>query len=256
MDTLIEAVFDAIATACAPIFVCKQIDTPPDEVDDNGTCGFVDTGEKRLLITAHHVIESFRKAKETHPEAVLAINVGPGNTIALDEISVIDEDAKSLDVAILEFPHLTACGHPCTKQYFPVRQFPIPEALKGEAISLVGYPGILRKGTKTTGQFSPVEIGYTITSVSDRQIILADEHGDRITEGERFQDGQVPLGGFSGSPGYIIRNDGAHLAGFLRAGSKEIDQPVTLPGVIFLSQAHYLNPNGTFDRLRMPWTHC
>jgi hypothetical protein len=125
----------------------------------------------------------------------------------------------------------------------------------GEVITLVGYPGALRKGGRTVGTFSPVPIGYTISSVSDRQIILADEHGDRVVVGQQFQGGTVPLGGFSGSPGYIIRNDGAHLAGFLRAGSKEVDEPIALDGVIFLSPAHYLNPDGTLDRLRMPWQH-
>lgn len=45
MDTLIEAVFDSATAACAPIFVSRRIDSPPDEVQDNGACGFVDIGQ-------------------------------------------------------------------------------------------------------------------------------------------------------------------------------------------------------------------
>lgn len=257
MDPLIDALMDAIQSCCAPVFVCARIDSPASAVDDNGTCGFFETGTRKLLITAHHVVQSFQKMKSVQGEAVFAINVGPGNTIALPEISIIDEEERFLDLAILEFPHLDTCGGPCSKRYFPIRTFPPPLPTTGEALSLVGYPGILRKASEGGGSFSPVSIGYTISSVSERQIVLADEHGDRKVIGRQFSSTEeIPLGGFSGSPGYIIRQDGAHLAGFLRAGSKELDSaPVSLPGVIFFSPAHYITPDGTLDRGRMPWIH-
>src|SRR6266516_1173213 len=120
MNLLVNALMDAIQTCCAPVFVCPRIDSPPSAVDDNATCGFFDSGIRKLLITAQHVIASFRTMKSAKGEAVLAINVGPGNTIGLPEPEILDEDERFLDLAILEFPNLGTCGGVCTKRYFPI----------------------------------------------------------------------------------------------------------------------------------------
>lgn len=257
MAPLIDALMNAIQACCAPAFVCPRIDSPPSTVKDNGSCGFFDTGSRKLLITASHVVQSFREMKSAQGEAILAINVGPGNTIALPELTILDEEAHFLDLVVLEFPHLDSCGNPCTKRYFPIRSFPPLLPKIGEALSLVGYPGVLRKTSEHRGSFSPVSLAYTISSVSERQIVLADEHGDRKVVGKQFSSTEeIPLGGFSGSPGFIIRQGSAHLVGFLRAGSKELSGlPVNLPGVIFLSPSHYLTSDGCLDRGRMPWIH-
>jgi len=255
MNDLIEKLMDKIQRHCAPVFVNSTIEAPPSSVLDNGSCGFFDTGSRKLLITAQHVIQSFRDAKSDHPEAVFAINVGPGNTIALQELNVIDEDRQFLDIAILDFPDLDSCGQPCSKQYFPIQEFPCVLPVAGDALSLVGYPGFLRKANELVGSFGPVSLALSISSVSERTIVLADEKGDRRLEGKDVEGlSELPLGGFSGSPGYVLRRDGVYLAGFLRAGSKSVDQvPFSLPGVVFLSPAHYLLADGRMDRTRMPW---
>ena len=104
--------------------------------------------------------------------------------------------AQFLDLAVLEFRHLDTCGSPCNKQYFPIRSFPPPLAEIGEPLSLVGFPGVLRKTSERSGSFSPVSIAYTISSVSERQIVLADQSGDRKVVGTQFSSTEeVPLGG-------------------------------------------------------------
>ena len=111
---------------------------------------------------------------------------------------------------MLEFRHLDTCGSPCNKQYFPIRSFPPPLAEIGEPLSLVGFPGVLRKTSERSGSFSPVSIAYTISSVSERQIVLADQSGDRKVVGTQFSSTEeVPLGGFSGAeklsgPDYLL----------------------------------------------------
>lgn len=167
---------------------------------------------------------------------------------------VLDEDENTLDLAVIDFPHLDRIQNH-VKRYFPIRQWPIPSAACAEAITIVGFPGALRFTHPSFGAFEPAGLGFTVSSVSDRNIVLADETGTRRTEGGRFKKNEnIPFGGFSGAPAFLFRDDMFHLVGFLRGGSKETNNnaPLSLPGVVFLSPATYLRPDGTFDRLRMP----
>jgi hypothetical protein len=248
-------VMDSIELFCAPIFISPKRDTPPSEIDDNGTCGFIITDTHWLLITAQHVIQKFRDVQKDKGSAYLSITVGPGNTIALPVIQVIDEEAKYLDLAILNFPNLMTTKGPCDKMYFPYRTAPPPVA--GQPISIVGFPNILTQAHEGYGTFEPSSIGYTATSVSERQIVLADEKGDRRIISRDFKKpSDLPLGGFSGSPGYVVRERQLELVGILRAGSKDTaNQKSLLPGVIFLTPLTYLKNDGTLDRSQMPWLH-
>ena len=80
--------------------------------------------------------------------------------------------------------------------------------------------------------------------------------GDRKVRGPLWSSANdVSLGGFSGSPGFVVREKHLHLVGFLRAGSKsDGGAPSVFPGVVLLSPARYLMADGRLDRAAMPWT--
>lgn len=239
----------------AAIWVNLSTTAPPLTVDDNGTCAFIDTGEKQVLITAHHVLAKFRAEKARNPSAGLCVCLGQ-QSVFLDSPIVIDEDESTLDVVVIEFPHLAALNG-CSKRYFPIQEWPIPMPVRGEAVTLVGFPGAFRFSHQSFGTFEPAGLGFVVSSVSDRSIVLADESGSRRTKSRGFrQIDSIPFGGFSGAPAFSFRDDMFQLIGFMRSGSKELDggSPLSLPGVVFLSPATYLLPNGRLDRHRMPIT--
>lgn len=103
----------------APVWFSRGIAEPPASVNDSGSAGFVSAGEHRFLVTAWHVIDGYRAAKRQHPEVVLAVNIGDGNTVALDEPQVIAESA-ALDFATIAFPHLDRNREHTNKDYFPL----------------------------------------------------------------------------------------------------------------------------------------
>ena len=251
---MMDAVMDAAQMCSAAVWVNPTVDARPPSVDGSGSCALVDTGARKLLITADHVLAELYEKRKGNPEAVLCVCLG-SFSISLTEPVVLDRDERVLDLAVIDFPQLDSVrGH--QKRYFPIRQWPIPVAERSEAVTLVGFPGALRFAHRDFGAFEPAGLGFTVTSVSDRSIVLADESGTRKTEGLRFrEDEDIPLGGFSGTPGFVLRGDMFHLIGFLRGGSKRLagEPAMTLPGVAFLSPATYLQPGGTFDRHRMPY---
>lgn len=247
-----DLVLDAIQRCAAPIWASDSRFAPPTSVTDNGTCGFVDTGERRLLLTAHHVLNSFRLHRAQQRDAVLAINLGAGCTVALKdpESRIIDEDAD-LDVAMLTFPEIDEWADQHHKQYFPIRTWPIPSAARGDLIALIGFPGARRVTTEHWGSFEPVGLGLPVTSVSDHSIVLADESGTfRTVNRDRSIGTAIRLGGFSGSPAFLVHPTGPQILGVFRAGPNDHDGAAH--PIIFLSPTRYLRRDGTIDRAMLP----
>lgn len=250
VENLIERAMD-IAEACsAPIWVNKTKTSSPQTVKDSGTCGLFFTGEKFVMITAHHVLKKFSTTQKRHKKCVLCVNIDPGATLVIEDPEVIDED-ESLDIAILNFPGMQSR----TKRYFPIFEWPIALPERGNVITIVGFPGRARFANDTIGVFEPQGIGVSVTSVSDRSILLADESGTRTVSSQGNPiDEQIFLGGFSGAPAFVSRGIRLDFVGIVRAGSKGgRRRKLPTDGVIFISPAHYLKPDGTLDRLRMPW---
>jgi hypothetical protein len=76
-------------------------------VDTNGSYGLIDTGQKKILVTAHHVWSEFKIKRNVEPNLQLLLcleqNFPPA---VLDTRNLIDEDQK-LDLAIFN------SGSPC-----------------------------------------------------------------------------------------------------------------------------------------------
>jgi hypothetical protein len=245
-----DQILDAIQRCAAPIWTNDSLSAPPASVVDSGTCGFIDTGERRLLLTAHHVIEGFRIRKAEQSEAVLAVNLGPGCTVTLDRLDIVDQDAE-LDLAILSFPDLHAWSGEHDKRYFPIRTWPIDAPRRGDLIALIGFPGVRRVAAENYGSFEPVGLGFSVSSASDHNIVLADESETfRTINRDRSIGSAIRLGGFSGSPAFLISPAGPQLVGVFRAGPND-EESASHP-LVFLSPTRYLRPDGTIDRLSMP----
>lgn len=244
-----DLILDEIERRVAPIWASESTTAPPATVDDSGTCGFIFTGERKLLLTAHHVLRAFRTKRASFPAAVLAINLGSGCTVALREPEVVDEH-EELDVAILSFPDLDErTGH--NKRCFPIRIWPIASVRRGDAIALIGFPGALRRTTEAFGSYEPVGFGMIVSNASDHSIVLADESGTfRTVSRHGTASDVVRLGGFSGSPAFLVDPSGPQIVGVFRAGPNEDESATGV--VVFLSPTKYLRPDGMLDRGLLP----
>lgn len=252
-EELRELLLNIAQTCTSPVWFARGLAEPPGNVKDNGSCGFVSGGPHRFIVTAWHVLEGFRAAKKRDPVTVFAVNIGDGNTVALDEPLVIAE-SRDLDLATIEFPHLERTQGRTTKEYFSLDLCPIRRAAIDDAVTIVGFSGEGRQGFETFGKFEPYPITGKATSVSDRRIVISEgkeptrywRHGRQVPEG-------IELGGFSGSPAIGFNRDlKLFLAGVVSDGSARLGC-AGFPGYLNLGSAEYLQPDGTFDHGRMPW---
>lgn len=222
----------------APIWASRGVEEHPREVTHNGTVTFVDLGARRVGVTAHHVLEKYRDERARNPSCGLAVNLGNGVTPFFSDVRVIDHD-EARDIAVLELPNaLERPGH--NKLFFRFR-YPVVSPSRGDAMTVVGYPGALRQTAATWGCFSPHGIGMTVSSTPGNNVMLVDSSGTLRTVSEKTGEPvpHIDPGGMSGSAGFFFHEGDLRLGGFVYEGS---------PGMLFLVPATLLEPDGRLAR--------
>jgi hypothetical protein len=211
------------------------------DVVANGTGTLVNTGQKPLIITNHHVYNKFRLDRANDPHTKLIMS-GAHDTYFVDisEAECLGAD-NNLDLAVLSVPPPIAFNR--GKLFLCPEKWPPPRAEKDMLAVLVGYPGQGRK-VEQSGALgaSPLTAGMRVVSVSDRHFVIADEDQDAHVF---VPEGQKPLanfGGISGSGVYVIRRkgtsfDGGWLAGFVCEEG--------LGHSLVVAHADYINADGT-----------
>jgi hypothetical protein len=215
-----ELIMDCATLCVAPVWASLGESALAASVDHNGTATFIDTGKRRILVTAYHVLAKVREVQAQNPGAGLAVNLASGVTPFYPQFDVVAEDPAA-DIAVLSFPFLQDWrGH--AKRYFPIRQWPIPIPSKGEAVTIVGFPGVMRRTFGSYGSFSPYGIGMVVSNDPGRHVVLANESRLTTVENGVSRPGGIEPGGMSGAAGFILRGDCVHLAGFVYEGNADM----------------------------------
>lgn len=231
---------------CAVPILFINSEGPPsiEKILKNATGVLIDTGEKEILVTCQHVWSAFQK--EFTRNQNLRLGVGcDGLKITLFNPHIIDQDTD-YDIAVFElnFKHALKSKVIYKAACWP----PLLPSVKDPALFL-GYPGSYRyvPGQKGNIFFGKACFIDFVSSVSERNIILADgrnvreirKHGDNCPDlGE--------LGGMSGGPVFIKRNNKHELIGIIRGADNGPH------ATIFASPLYYIKPDGTLDFIHRP----
>ena len=241
---------------CGPIFITPGLRTYPKQMIDSGTYSLMDTGKRRLLVTCHHVWQAYLDYRTKNPDVALCINLGDGDAsiaFAFPERQLIDVDAD-LDLAVFDFEpsqirvNKSQVNH--QKDWFPIRQWPIPKVAEGAHVALMGFPGkrIKKEGMLCT--FITRAVPLKVTGVGHKQIYILNA-GENV---EVFNDIRNWLGGLSGSPAYTLNKNGTSLVGFVKSGFKRTGEETNtgddsiFSGSLTLTHACFLQPDGTLAR--------
>ncbi len=209
-----------------------------EDVITNGGFGLVDTGEKKLLVTCHHVWQGFLQEREQNPKARMYVCLHERLPVAFDKCEPIGQDA-TLDIATFDIsPVLGACGE---HKFFPLNQNPAPRVASGDKLVLLGDQGIFRSLTDAGLEFGVTTYLVRVSSVDGLRFhtSISNIKSKYVRRPVRVPESS-PHGGISGSPCFLIREDRpCQLVGF-----------VTGDWMNYLCFAHAscLNPNGTIKK--------
>lgn len=233
-----DIIEDTVLRYCGPLLFISSLQ-PPIRVLDNATFGLIDTGEKKLLVTCHHVWDYLVTVRQKHPKAEIAANFAPGLTVTISDAEIIDSDSD-LDIAVID-PKLrpSDLSH---LAFFRISKWPIPTVTPGEVVAFVGYPRAGFASFDNHGNFGSLFFGLQVSSVNDRSIMLLNDRPATKLEG--LYGEELPsekASGLSGSPAYRLGAQGLELVGIVRDGR-------STDGLIILTQMCFLNPNGTIRK--------
>jgi len=240
-----DQINEQLSRCAVPIFFINCEGSPSiGKILKNATGVLIDTGGKEILVTCQHVWSGFQD--ECSRNQNLRLGVGcDGLKITLFNPHVIDEDVN-YDIVILElnFKHALKDKVIYKATYWP----PLLPSVKDPALFL-GYPGSYRyvPGQKGNIFFGKACFLDFVSSVSERNIILADEKNVReIRKHMDICPDLGLLGGMSGGPVFIKRNNKHELIGIMRGAG---DGP---HATIFAAPLYYIKPDGTLDFIHRP----
>jgi len=222
-------------------------DPEPGDYMDGGTAGFIDTGSRKLLVTAEHVVSGFKKFQEDYVDASLIL-AGGGHghhPRIINEWKVIDKN-DNVDVATIEIPSNFSINE-LPKRYYCPNSWPPARVQVGEYALIAGYPGEHRSASEKELELPITAIKLSISGVSEKYFTLADDVGHR--EVHKYRKGLSDLnhlGGMSGSPVFVKRNFNLHLAGVLFEGRGGAQ------GVMRGAHIDVIKDKGDIDMLRIP----
>jgi len=201
--------------------------------------------KKCVFVTCHHVLSEFWNLQKVDSSAEMVAYLTSGSTFCeLNGFRIIADDDR-VDVAI--FGGLEDIVEILGHDFIDYESCYLHDPAPGEPVSIVGYPSGNVTVTQKLADFGYMHLGLRASSVSDRQITLANEHGDRhFIDFAIHRRGKIDLGGLSGSPAFVIRNHEYRFVGIV-SECHERDR------TIIISRLGCINPDGTLDYTRIPW---
>jgi len=227
-----------IKPSCGPLFFTTSLEVAGRNVTANGSFGLVDTGEKKLLVTCYHILETFRKLLSEEPNLMLCVVLGKIPEV-LDLKNLIDED-KQFDLATFDMePVLPVCGG---RTFFQVNCEHIHRVKKGDKLAFVGYPGINRHETDKAIFWGTTPHVMIAQDVSDYSVIANTSrvmNVDRELLSEKYEN---PYGGTSGSPCFLVQQfSSVKLVAFVIEHLKGLQ-------IMKFTSLKCLKPDGTIRR--------
>lgn len=209
MSYLEQKITNDLEQYSAPLCFFSKRAFEPQDLVHTATVAFVDTGKDKFLITCHHVWDEFNKMRKESSEMVMAAPIGPKRRlIVLDQLEYIDGNRKFLDIAVLRMPEPAILGLGFNR-YYAAERWPNESARQNELVAMMGYPAQHRQPAENSINFPRAILCDYVTRVTDRQVSIRDDHGNRqqFNHEEGIEQLAKDLGGMSGSPAFPLERD-------------------------------------------------
>lgn len=225
-----------ICPYCGPLFFARSREIATGNVTANGSFSLVDTGQRKLLVTCHHVWTEYQNAYRDNTEFKLLVCLDQNPPVVLDSNQLIDQDER-LDITTFDMtPLLGACFG---RKFYPINQNPPRKVTNGDRLYFLGYPGVFRSATDEGVSFGRMRYAVNTSAVSG-SYFYADISKAKSIYDQKVKSKEDLYGGISGSPCFLVRRDRpVHLLGFANSISLKI---------LRFTHASCLNSDGTIKR--------
>jgi hypothetical protein len=220
------------------------------QILNNGTMCYVDTGTRKIGVTADHVYAKYLEQKATVDSVELQLGE---NTINI-EPRLIDRDSR-LDLATFDVPEVFVTANLETHYHMALKWPPDP-VRPGEVVIHGGYPQVLRDPETKRVHFGFQHFASAVNEVKAEGVIVLDPGRDPYWPGHEGERLNTEYHGQSGGPVYRVID-----ANVSKGGTEPVDR-FELVGFIY-QQLHdlvlarasvFIAPNGTILRELPPIT--
>jgi hypothetical protein len=165
-----------LACHTLPLGLKKDARDKPWEVIHRATFSLLEVGGKHFFVTCAHVLEKFQEMQSSYPNPQLTAYTTIPKFTELFGFRLVDVERKILDVAVF-------CGQEDTvdlpaRSFIPYKGSYLDDPAIGEPVCIVGYPSENIEVSDRRADLNYMQIIFRASSISDRQIVLADERGD------------------------------------------------------------------------------
>jgi hypothetical protein len=194
---------DIVLPTVVPIIHFPKDAKNANEWVSGGTGLLLDTGNKKLLVTADHVMESF-----LGEDGFFTLIGGAGTKpIDISKWKFLDS-CKKRDICTVEVPDSFSPDF-IGKRYCKPRRWPCDAVQKGEEAFFLGFPRAHRSGTPDEISCGIVLIAEFVASVGGPKFILVNEDSPRVPSLHNgFTEYPEHFGGMSGAPVFVHRDEG------------------------------------------------
>jgi hypothetical protein len=249
----IPATLEIVATLLSkhtlPLGLKASSSNQPWAKTDRATFTLLWTGQRHVFATCFHVLKRLQEMQKMNPLAEIVAYMGIPSDLTKTKFAELNgftllDYSKRLDVAV--FRGLEDTVELPGFHFIDYESSYLADPVVGEPVSIVGYPGVNVTVTQKNAGFGFMHIGLMASCVSEQRIILANEHGGRrFTHYDDPTCSKITLGGLSGSPAFVYRDQIPRFVGVV-TDSSDKDQ------TIIISRLGCIKRDGTLDHNAIP----
>jgi len=213
----------------------------------NGTATVINFGNEPIIITAQHVIQSYKDWLMKDKDLIFQI----GN-LKIDPLPRIISESKKHDLVTLRLTEKEreeiAQGEEIGKFAYSPPSWPPDLPVEKDFITFGGFPGTWRQYPASNEIiFDTFSCGAEeIASVSQDKFIVKFSRKDWVESFNNHQHKKLcDLGGLSGSPCFLIKKLPSNILTFSLIGI--VFEFSKMADAMYVTMVHYINKNGVID---------
>ena len=218
-----NALDQALRPFVVPVLVAPNLELRPSEIM-NASGALLNLGDQQCLVTCYHVWKHFQHRNgKNKPGVLVALLKGGHGAFHIKCPTLLTKQGKigladELDLALID---LTGAEFFGVKKCFPFNSATIHDAVQGDTVVAMGFPGMWRKSEKNHSRFQSGPLPFVVRDVTPQSLIVPEgNHLNRevfayLDAEPRHPDSKDSCGGLSGAPAFFVNRKPFKIAGFI-----------------------------------------